>query len=416
MERTYESAMALASRAAGPLAAHFGPWVSSLIDKQYVAAVVYVKARHAAALDRWLAAQRIDLENLSEGHLTQYQDRRRRVRRPVCVATRQQERRELVHLLRDLRELGVCSTARVATTPTDDLAAGFGHHLQHQQGLADSSIERYRTVAWQFLVERFGRGAVDLSTVGTVDVIGFVQRQAKRLKPPAVKCVINGLRSFLRYAQYRGDVVPELVAAVPAVASWACTPAVPKAISAEHAQRAIDSCDLTTAIGLRDRAVLLLLARLGLRAREVIALRLEDCDWDRGQLLVRGKGRRECILPMPVDVGEAIAAYLERGRHTCEDRHLFLRSMAPVRGFLQGSDGIGSIVRYALRRAKVDAPHSGSHQFRHALAVRMLQGGASLPEIGEVLRHRSPQSTSIYARVNIEALRSLAVAWPGAAQ
>ncbi|WP_157256408.1 tyrosine-type recombinase/integrase [Pelomonas sp. Root1217] len=416
MDRTYESAMALASRAAGPLAAHLGPWVRSLIDKQYVAAVVYVKSRHAAAFDRWLAALRTDLEDLSEVHLAQYQDRRRRLRRPVCVATRQQERRELVHLLRDLRELGVCSTARVATTPSDDLAADFGHHLQHQQGLASSSIERYRKVAEQFLVERFGRGAVDLSTVGAADVVGFVQRQSKRLTPPAMKCVVNGLRSFLRYAQYCGNVAPELVAAVPAVASWACTPAVPKAISAEHAQRAIDGCDATTATGLRDRAVLLLLARLGLRAREVIALRLEDCDWDRGQLLVRGKGRRECILPMPVDVGEAIASYLERGRPACRDRHLFLRSMAPVCGFLQGADGIGSIVRYALRRAEVDAPHSGSHQFRHALAVRMLQGGASLPEIGEVLRHRSPQSTSIYARVDIEALRTLAVAWPGAAQ
>lgn len=415
MERTYESAVALVNRATGPLAAHLGPWVGSLIDKQYVGAVVYVKARHAVAFDRWLAGQRIDLEDLCEVQLTQYQDRRRRVRRPIRAATRQQERRELTHLLHDLREQGLCPAACVVTTPAEDFAASFGRHLLHQQGLADSSIERYRTVARQFLTERYGRDTVDLSTIGAIDVIGFVQRQAKRLQPPAVKCVINGLRSFMRYAQYRGDVAPELVAAVPAVASWACTPALPKAIAAEHAQRAIDSCDLGTAIGLRDRAVLLLLARLGLRAREVIALRLEDCDWDRAHLLVRGKGRRESLLPMPVDVGEAIAAYLERGRPACKDRHLFLRAMAPVCGFLQGSDGIGSIVRYALQRAKVDAPHSGSHQFRHALAVRMLRGGASLPEIGEVLRHRSPQSSSIYARVDIEALRSLAVAWPGGA-
>jgi site-specific recombinase XerD len=345
LERTYESAMALASRAAGPLAANLRPWVSSLIDKQYVAAVVYVKARHAVAFDRWLAGQRVDLADLGEVHLTRYQDRRRRVRRPVRTATRQQERRELVHLLHDLREQGLCPAARVDTAPADDLATAFGHHLLHQQGLAGSSIERYRAVAWQCLSERYGSGAVALSTVAAVDVIGFVQRQAKHLKPPAVKCVVNGLRSFLRFAQYRGNVAPELVAAVPAVASWACTPALPKAIAAEHAQRAIDSCDLTTAIGLRDRAVLLLLARLGLRAREVIALQLEDCDWDRAHLLVRGKGRRECMLPMPVDVGEAIAAYLERGRPACKDRHLFLRSMAPVCGFLQGSDGIGSIVR-----------------------------------------------------------------------
>lgn len=198
-----------------------------------------------------------------------------------------------------------------------------------------------------------------------------------------------------------------------AVATWTTTPDLPKAIAPEHAQRAIDSCDLGTAIGLRDRAVLLVLARLGLRAREIIALQLDDCDWDRGQLRVCGKGGRVGVLPMPVDVGEAIAAYLKRGRPRCEDRHLFLRSTAPIRGLQPGGDGVGSIVRYALERAHVEVPYRGSHQFRHALAVRLLRGGASLPEIGEVLRHRSPQSTSIYARVDLEALRPLALRWPG---
>lgn len=332
MERTYQSAIALVSRAAGPLATHLEPWVKSLIDKQYVQAVVYVKARHAVAFDRWLTDQQIELEHLGDIHLTQYQDRRRRVCRPICAATRQQERRELVHLLHDLREQGLCSAAQVDATPADDLAASFGHHLLHQQGLANSSIERYRIVAWQFLTERYGGDAIDLSIVGAADIISFVQRQANHLRPSAMKCVGNGLRSFLRYAQYRGDIAAELVAAVPAVAGWACTPDLPKAIAAEHAQRAIDSCDLTTSIGLRDRAILLLLARLGLRAREIVALRLEDCDWDRAHLLIRGKGRREVLLPLPVDVGEAIAAYLERGRllarigicscvpwHRCED-------------------------------------------------------------------------------------------------
>jgi integrase/recombinase XerD len=217
----------------------------------------------------------------------------------------------------------------------------------------------------------------------------------------------------LRYAQYRGEVTTALAAAVPIAAAWTTTPAVPKAISPEHAQRAIDSCDLSTRVGLRDRAVLLLLARLGLRGNEIITLRLEDCDWDSGHLRVRGKSGREQLLPMPADVGAAIAAYLQQGRPTSKDRHLFLRSMAPIRGLMPGSDGIGTIVRYALQRAKVDAPHRGSHQFRHALAVRMLQGGASLPEIGQVLRHQSPQSTSIYARVDINALHSVTMPWPG---
>ena len=121
-------------------------------------------------------------------------------------------------------------------------------------------------------------------------------------------------------------------------------------------------------------------------------------------------------MPLPVDVGAAIVAYLEHGRPTCEDRHLFLRSLAPIRGLMEGSDAVGSIVRSALERAKVYAPHLGSHQFRHALAVRMLQQGASLPEIGQVLRHRSPQSTSIYAKADLEALRTLVMAWPGGAR
>jgi site-specific recombinase XerD len=257
---------------------------------------------------------------------------------------------------------------------------------------------------------------VKLGAVHAADVIAFVRCQSKRMRPCSLKRVTTGLRSFLRYAQYRGEIGAELVASVPSVAAWSTTPQLPRAIAFEHAQSAIDSCDRATVVGRRDRAVLLILARLGLRAAEIIKLELDDIDWDSGHLRVRGKGRHEALLPLPADVGEAVAAYLEHGRPVNEDRHLFLRSSAPIRGLKERGDGIGSIVCRALRRAKVDAPHRGSHQFRHALAVRMLQSGASLPEIGEVLRHRSPQSTSIYAKVDIESLRDLAAAWPGGAR
>jgi len=140
-----------------------------------------------------------------------------------------------------------------------------------------------------------------------------------------------------------------------------------------------------------------------------------EIDWDASRLRVRGKNSHECLMPLPADVGEAIAAYLRHGRPASADRHLFLRSRAPIQGLMHGSDAVGSIVRNALQRAGVDAPHKGAHQFRHALAVRMLQGGASLPEIGELLRHRSPLSTSIYAKVDVAALRALALPWPGSA-
>ena len=414
MERTYESTLALVGRAAGPLANHLGPFVTSLIDQQYTASVVYIKVRHALAFDRWLAKRRVVLADLCEVHVERYQHRSRHRHQRIRIQTRRREWYEVTQLLQFLRSHGVCPAARIQTTAADDLASHYGQHLQDQQGLATTTIERYRTVAGRFLRERFGRGVVDLRALCAADAIGFVQRQTQCLQPPALKCVVNALRSFLRYAQYRGEVAITLAAAVPSVAAWTTTPALPKAISPEHAQRAIDSCDLSTGVGLRDRAVLLLLARLGLRAHEIIGLHLEDCDWDGGHLRVRSKSGREQLLPMPADVGAAIAAYLQQGRPMTKNRHVFLRSLAPIRGLMPGSDAIGTIVRYALQRAQVDAPHRGSHQFRHALAVRMLQRGASLNEIGEVLRHQSPQTTSIYARVDISALRSLAMPWPGA--
>jgi site-specific recombinase XerD len=413
MERSYESAVSLVCRATGPLSQHLTPYVDSLIRQQYMPAVVYVKAMHALSFDGWLARAGIAPSDVAEVHVTHFGRRRRRCRGGIRPQTRHRERFDVLHLLRYLRAIGACPDVAYIASPAVDLATAYQCHLRQQQGLADSSIARYGRVVQQFLAERFGDAEVELRAVQAGDVVEFVRRQAQRLRPPATKCIVNAMRSFLRYAQFRGDVTPELVAAVPAVATWTTMPDLPKAIASEHAQRAIDSCDLGTAIGLRDRAVLLILARLGLRAREIIALQLDDCDWDRGQLRVSGKGGRVGVLPMPVDVGEAIAAYLERGRPRCEDRHLFLRSTAPVRGLQPGGDGVGSIVRYALERANVDAPHRGSHQFRHALAVRLLRGGASLPEIGEVLRHRSPQSTSIYARVDLEALRPLALRWPG---
>jgi integrase/recombinase XerD len=416
MKRSYESARALVRRANGPLSSHLDRFVTSLIEQQYRASVIYIKVRHGLALDRWLAKRRVVLADLGEAQIERYQYRCRQRHGRIRIATRQIERKAVTQLLEFLRARGACPTARVATTAADDLVAHFQQHLQDQQGLAGTTIERYCWVARQFLRHRFGRGAVDLRLLRAGDAIAFVKHESQRLQAPALKCVTNALRSLLRYAQFRGEVPAALAAAVPAVSAWSTTPALPKAISPEHARRAIDSCDLRTGVGLRDRAVLLLLARLGLRAHEIVALQLSDLDWDRGHLRVRGKAGREQLLPLPTDVGAPIAAYLQKGRPASHDRHVFLRAQAPIRGLIVGSDVIGSIVRAALERAKVNAPHRGSHQFRHALAVNMLQHGASLEEIGEIPRHRSPQTTSIYARVDISALRSLAMPWPGGAR
>ncbi len=187
---------------------------------------------------------------------------------------------------------------------------------------------------------------------------------------------------------------------------------IPRAIPADQARRLLAGISRRTATGRRDYAILLLLARLGLRASEVAFLELDDIDWKAGRLKVRGKGGQRTELPLPTDVGEAIVAYLQNGRPSSTSRRVFLRGKAPIRGFLS-QQAIGSIVRHAIQRTGIDAPTKGAHQFRHALATQMLRHGASLTEIGEVLGHRSPETTKIYAKVDLTALRKLALPWPG---
>jgi site-specific recombinase XerD len=294
----------------------------------------------------------------------------------------------------------------------DKTIDSFTHHLRHNRGLAASTTAQYGNCARDFLVDRFGTAQVCLAEITATDIIEHMRRQGEHRSSAMLKAVVNALRSFLRYCLYIGETEPGLIAAVPTVALWATTPPMPRAIAPAHARQVIAHFSGTSPRALRDRAILLLLARLGLRSGDIVYMTLDDIDWDNGCLRVRGKGRRECFMPMPPDVGEAIAAYLRDGRPASTDRRLFLRLVAPFRG-LSLSHSTSSVVKNALASAGVDAPRKGAHQFRHALAVRMLEQGASLPEIGEVLRHRSPQATAIYARVGIDALRDLAVAWPG---
>jgi len=415
LEPSYERADARVRAIGGTSAEHFSSFVTWLGSQQYSAGYACIVARHALAFGRWCEGRGIDVEALTDDDIARYQRSRarRRTRRPE---TRRQERQALTLLMLFLRKQGLCAAAASRATEVDRVTADFAQHLERNHALASATVDTYARVARQFLTWRFSQADVSLHDLRPSDAIAFVRQESKRMAPAAVKGVAKALRSFLRFGEFRGEVPTGIAAGVPSVATWTTTPPIPKAIAAEHAQRAIDSCDRLTVVGRRDRAVLLLLARLGLRACEIIRLALDDIDWDQGQLRIRGKGGRQSLLPLPADVGAAIAAYLQHGRPTCEDRHLFLRSMAPVRGLLDGSDGVGSIVRYALKRAKVDAPHRGSHQFRHALAAHMLRQGASLPEIGQVLRHRSPQTTSIYAKVDLDALRTVAMTWPGSAR
>ena len=186
---------------------------------------------------------------------------------------------------------------------------------------------------------------------------------------------------------------------------------LPTYLSAAQVQKVLDGCDRATAMGRRDYAILLLLARLGLRAAEVVHMMLEDIDWDAGELVIRGKSRREDRLPLPEDVGKALAEYLRDGRPRCSSRRVFIRLSAPHQGF-SSSVAICDVVRRALSRAGLNPAFKGAHLLRHSLATRMLRGGASMAEIGQILRHRLASTTEIYAKVDLTALRALAEPWP----
>jgi site-specific recombinase XerD len=269
----------------------------------------------------------------------------------------------------------------------------------------------YQPFVDSFLSEQFKNGKVKLSSLHATDVTGFVQRHARRLSPTRAKLLVGALRSFFRHLQQRGEISANLAACVPSVANWSFS-ALPRFLPAGAVQRVLQHCDQHTSVGKRNYAILLLLARLGLRACEVVALNLEDLDWDVGQITVKGKGGASVPLPLPSDVGEALAAYLRSGRPRCSSRRVFIRDRAPLTGFAN-SIAVSTLVMRALKKAGVNSARTGAHVFRHTLATDLLRQGCSLDEIGELLRHQSPNTTAIYAKVDLAALYTLALPWPG---
>jgi integrase/recombinase XerD len=393
----------------GPLAPFIEPFAQSLSQQGYAPYSIHRYILLAAGFSRWLQRKAIGLRGIRADHRAQYLRCRARHLRP-----RSEDSAALGNLIGYLRIQGAIAHEKQAVqrpSPVERQVQAFKQYLIEVRALAHPTIINYVAFVRSFLAHRFGSGRVRLSQLCAGDVVQFVQREAPRLHQKRAKLMTTALRSFLRYTRYLGAVRLDLAAAVPIVANWSMS-SIPRAICADHVRQLLASMDRRTAMGRRDYAILLLLARLGLRAGEVALLELADVDWNSGRLYVRGKGAQRLELPLPADVGKALVAYIRYGRPVSTSRRMFLRAKAPIRGFL-GASGVGCIVRHSLERAGIDAPTKGAHQFRHGLATQMLRHGASLGEIGELLGHRHPQTTTIYAKVDIQALRTLALPWPG---
>ena len=394
----------------GPLGPYIESYDAEMRGEGYAQQTREVQTRLVADFGCWLAKRGIQAQNITAELFRPYLRARARRRRPTRNDLSALQR--LLELLR--RQEVVAAAALPATTPAERLQSEFRLYLRQERALASTTQAAYTAFVKEFLTERFGAGSVDLSRLCAADITRFVRRRASTIQSKRVQLMTTALRSFLRFARYRGDIEKDLAACIPAVANWKQS-TLPRALPPDQVEQVLNSVDRKTAMGRRDYAILLILARLGLRAGEIRALTLEDLDWKEGLITVRGKAGRFSQLPLPKDVGAAIADYLRHGRPAANGRCVFLRAKAPAGGF-QGQSGVGSMVRHALERAGIDSPRKGAHQFRHALACQMLKQGASLSEIGEVLRHRSPQTTTIYAKVDLDSLASLALSWPGGAR
>jgi len=262
----------------------------------------------------------------------------------------------------------------------------------------------------KFLIERFREKPPVIREVRSSDVSDFILRQAPTMSPRRVQLVTAAFRSFFRFLFQNGELQVNLALSVPSVADRRLA-TIPKYLSPDQVERVLGTCNRQTATGRRDYAILLMLARLGLRAGEVVSLQLDDVDWRAGELLVRGKGLLHDRMPLPVDVGEALTSYLRMDRPSCKTRRVFICMKAPRSGFA-GPSTLTTIVRRALDRADLYPALRGAHVLRHSLATTMLRSGASMNEIGEVLRHRNPSTTEIYAKLDFDGLRTLANPWP----
>lgn len=358
-----------------------------------------------AHVSRWLEAAELGPGDLTPAVVERFVQARRAGGYAHLISAR-----AMGPMLGYLRGAGATAQEEPAApvTPIEQAIDRYERYLARERGLAAASIRSYLGVARRFLGILAAGDGLALEAVDAAVVGQFVLAECRRRGAASAKATVTGTRALLRFLYLDGQIPVPLAAAVPAAAGWRLA-ALPEAIGAAEVGRLLDSCDRRSVLGCRDFAILVILARLGLRAGEVAALELGDFDWRRGEITVCGKGGRREQLPLPTDVGEAVAGWLQRGHPGDAGCHaVFLRIRAP-HGRLTSSS-VSYVVRRACARAGVTP--AGSHRLRHTSAAQMLQAGGTLAEIGQVLRHSRQQTTAIYAKVDTLALSAVARPWP----
>jgi site-specific recombinase XerD len=397
--------MAGTRRKPGRMGAHIDGLREWLVGASYTPHTVRNMLKDVGRLGRWMDDVDIDVHDLDRAAISAF-----RHARLAAGDRRVPGLRSFQPLLEYLAGHGLLAEHASPSTPVDELLAAY-HLWLLERGLADATVLRYEKLACRFLQLRFEaadtRFVADLSGA---DVVAFLLRESARVSVGSAKGRVAELRALLRFLHVRGLTSNSLAEGIPPVAGWHDV-ALPRGIAAPEVRQLLDSCDRSQSIGVRDFAILTLVARLGLRSIEVARLELGDIDWRAGEIVVRGKARRHDRLPLPPDVGDALVAYLRHARPTTSLRQVFMMSKAPKRAIR--ADLVSDVTRRACRRAGL--PPAGAHRLRHTLATEMLRRGATLVEVSQVLRHRDLATTAIYAKVDVNTLRLVAKPWPGAA-
>lgn len=391
----------------GPIGPHLQSFAALVSQQGYCSVNGWLKIRLVAKLSRWLHQRRIPLNELNEARIAVFLNARWQ-----HLARHSGDQITMTLLLRHLRQAKVVAPPPLTNgSDLELMILEYQGFLLSERSLMPSTTGRYLEVAHRFLSRRFPDGKLYLKKLQARDVTDFVLHDTSHRGRRSAQLMATVLRSFLSFLLQKGRIATNLAAVVPSIPNQRLA-GVPRYLEAREVEMVLRSCDLRRKIGKRDYAIFLLLARLGLRANEVVQLTLDDIDWRAGELLIRGKGARVDRLPLLQEVGQALSDYLKNARPICSTRRLFIQCRAPLEGFA-GPGCVSNLVRWALLRLHLCPRNRGAHVLRHSLATVMLRNGASLAQIGQVLRHQLPQSTEIYAKVDFHALRALALPWPG---
>lgn len=361
-------------------------------------------------LSNWLIKSHIDLSDLTEEKLNDFIKTRKKQIKNFSQSGNLKMLMFFIDYLRSKKVIPPSLPLIAKNKPVDKIILAYEKYLDEDKGLCASTIKRNKNIVFDFLCKQFGNNEFKSQKITRNVILNHIGTFKEQHGPKGAGRMVCGLRSFLRYLVMIGELGFQLADCIPAMPSWRAAH-LPIFLVKSETKKLLKACDRRTANGRRNYAILLLLLRLGLRASEVLNLTLDNINWDLGELDINGKGRKHRTLPLPSDVGAALAFYLRYVRPKCLDRQVFIRNQPPYKG-MSNPSSISSIVRRALIAAGIKSQQMGAHLLRYTAAMETLSSGATLFEIAELLGHCSIDTTAIYTKINVVSLKELAQPWP----